>query len=340
MTLTADVAFGPISDGVPSVVVSNVQLDWQHVSLHCGGILGSILDALGVLLNTGIAKTEIQRHVVPMLESKVQRTINRMLGGLSLQFRINNGFAIADFSVLSTSLSSSAATLGVAAVLVPSSNPNINFPFPAPSVYDSCSGGMVNIGLSTYTFRTATYTYYQAGNLAFTKPAAIKAKDVELLLPGFVLAGGANSLLNFTVSALNAGAFYTLQSENALQFVMPMRTVLNGVNATVFDMHATATATLSVNVTSGASPSVFVGVLGLALANATVAHSNVGGWSTVPAILSLLDGIIRTAVLPLVDSFLHQHGFPLPTMMGYGIQNPFVSFVDNSICVAANLGHV
>jgi len=342
LDVTAHLSFGPFQNGKPTVQVSEISITIGHISLHCDGFVGTIIDALTWLFQ-GLVKSEIEKTAQNAVKSAVASKVNEILSKLNLEIPINHDFALMNFNLVpgAASLSSAGVKIGVEGVIVPTANPSIVFPFAAPgALVDNCAAGMVNLGVSLYTFDTALYTFWQAGRLVANLPHAFNASQVALLMPGFAqYGGGPTARINMTVSVLNPAVnpFVTNPAAHSLAAVIPVQFALRSHNNTHFVMNAIGNVGLSVNTTGGATPSLSVGITVLSFSNLTAVSTNVGGDPAIPDIFALLDGVVRSVVLPALDAYLASHPFPFPSLDGFSVSSPQVAFNSNDICIGMDL---
>ena len=335
MSFSAQVGFGAPVKGKPTVTVSGLQLSVGTLSLGCTGMAGRFIDAL-TYVATGIV-TKIASRV---LSYKLPALINAKLQTINLAMNVSDDFATVDFNLVpSTScFTATGVHVGVAGVIVPEADPNIVFPFPAPAkLRDSCSRGMVSIGLSTYSFETAMYTYRH--RLAATFANAIKAGDLALLVPGFALALGRDALLNVSFAATGRGKVTSSPSQQSLTAALPMNITIAGAQGTRFVLGVLATVGVHVNVSAGPKPAVHFGITSLALSGPTVRYTNVGGGTLLALLVDLLNHFIRKDVLPALDDFFGKYGIPLPSLHGFSLAGTRVGYIQQSICVAASLSY-
>ncbi len=343
LAISALLSFGAPVNGRPTVQLGEFNLHLGDISLNCDGLIGNLADLL-VDLFKGTIKSVIAKEAQKLLTNVVDNEFNSDLQKLKLIFPITNGFADVDFSIVSTATSAQGAMIGAAAVVYPSASPGIQFPFPAPTPSEldpsSCTSGMVAVALSTFSLNTVGYTYFQGGRLARVWPNVVSALDLALILPGFSAKLGPSALLNLTLSARAYPIFSTVPSNSELSAVMPIAVTLSGAEDTEFSLGATAAIGFSLRFTNlpNGGGAIVLGVDTLALNNAAIVNTTVGGNSTIlPSIITLISGVINKDVLPVINTILADSPIPLPSIDGYDVSLVNFDFAPSVVCVGLSV---
>lgn len=337
ISASAHASFGdPTSAGKPTISVSDLDIHIGHLHLGCSGVVGEIADGL-----SDIIKAVGMKIVEHILTKVLTNEVNKILGKLQLQKSFDSNFAIANFNIVpsQTFIANSQVQIGVVGVIVPTANPTINFPFSQPTLKNACSGNQVQIGLSSYTFETLFYSYYAANRLFANFNGAIKAGDLEVLIPGFAFKLGKNTFLNLTLAAANAATFTTNETSKSFSVNVPMNLTISGGSYS-YVMSATAAASLSVAIVinnSTGAPSIRLQIPALSFLNSVCTFSNVGGRGAGPLVIGVIDLALNKAVIPPINWFLNKAELPLPSLDGFEVYNPEINYQSQGICIALNI---
>lgn len=338
MDLSAQISFAAPVQGRPQIKISNTNLDINSLSLNCDGGAGHIANAMADIFKFALG--DIMNDI---LNIAIANEINFYLVNMTLSYNVGS-WAMIDFELVPSQsfITNSDISLGVAGVVVPQSNPNIVFPFPAPqNLKSQCfGGGMLNVGLSTYSFQTALYTMFIGGQLSADFPGIIKAGDLKLMVPGFAEKLGDDALLNVTLTAQNWGSVQTSPANQDISLSITLNITISGGQGTFYVMQVNANGALGLTASGGTQAYVNIQIPTLALSNPQVLNSNVGGQISGPLVVALLNGILADVILRPLNDFLSKHGLPLPAIYGFEAQNPKIIYNDDSICIQSNIAPV